>query len=274
LETKLNNGRLGIAGNLPVQERLYHYLLGGRLHPAAILAGDPGSGKLALAKNIAKHLLCKERPPEKAFCAKCSACRRIDGDIHPDVLITREPDEDIIKIDTVRDICHQMSLTPVEGPVKICIVDECHRMNVASANAFLKTLEEPGPNRFFWLLTSQPGSLLPTILSRCLKFRLRPEAAAAVETVDFPQWDEALQSRDPAALLAALDKKEKVQAFVSFLQKRLRDELITGSPRQSAWWLLERFENSLELEARLRSNANYGLMLESFLTQNFFEAVS
>lgn len=275
----MKKGALGIAGNEAIQDRLLHYLDGNRIHPACILAGPSETGKLALAKNVAKHLLCPNRkqPP---FCDRCSTCRRIDNDLHPDVLVCREEGEDVIKIDTVRDLCHQMALTPVEGAAKICIVDECHRLNVSSANAFLKTLEEPGPERYFWLLTSQMGALIPTILSRCLKFRLNPladgadqalsEPAHLIESIR-PLWEQAVQNKDATPLISALDKKEKAQALISFLQRELHSQIMSNPESPQSFLQLSRFEQAVETEGRLRSNANYGLMLESFLIQNYFD---
>jgi DNA polymerase III delta' subunit len=278
LERALKKGTLGIVGNDAIQDRLHHYLKGKRIHPACILTGPAGTGKLQLAKNIAKHILCPNQK-QGPFCDQCSTCRRIDKDLHPDILVCKEEGEDVIKIDTVRDLCHQMALTPVEGSAKICIVDECHRLNVASANAFLKTLEEPGPQRYFWLLTTQIGSLLPTILSRCLKFRLpplpenakvQPETSQLIDSIQL-LWEQAIQSGDSNALIAALDKKEKAQALISLLQRNLHTQIMNDPESAESFLQLERFERAVETEGRLRSNANYGLMLDSFLIQNYFD---
>jgi len=278
-------GPLGIPGNLPAQTRLLNYLRGGRIHPAVILAGPAGSGKLSMAKNIARFIFCQKKTPASAFCGKCSPCLRIEKEVHPDVLICREESEDIIKIDTVRDFCHQMEISPMEGRAKVCIVDECHRLNPAAANAFLKTLEEPGVDRYFWLLTSQPGNLLPTLLSRCLKFSLVPltdvSALPGVADLDFDKiWQEFVTTKNAASVTGELTTKEKAHAFVVRLMDHLRGATIApfakvpgGSPfgASSEYRRLIQFEAALQLEGRLRSNANYGLMLESFLIKNFID---
>ena len=205
----------------------------------------------------------------------------MEKEVHPDVLIYRELEEDTIKIDTVRQLCHQMELTPVEGKAKFCIVDACHRMNTAAANAFLKTLEEPGPDRYFWLLTPNMSGLLPTLLSRCLKFSFKPEnevTAAPIEAETAKAYEtlyqDFLSKKDAFALASELDSKEKTLEFVHFLQTRIRKEVLTPSEyptlkHPALYESLALFEETLVLEGRLRSNANYGLMLESFLSRQF-----
>jgi DNA polymerase III delta prime subunit len=286
LEGSVKRGALGVLGNEVAQDRLLHYLRGGRIHPAAILAGPEGTGKLAAAKNIAKFLLCRSKKNNQPFCSQCSPCRRIEKDLHPDVLLCRDESEETIKIDTIRQFCHQMDLSPVEGDVKICIVHECHRMSVASSNAFLKTLEEPGEGRYFWLLTSQMGSLLPTILSRCLKFSFKPlvETLSTDRSETFETlWKEFLTSRHPAALVAGLEKKEQCLDFLNFLEKQLRNAALSPYLSESSpnlfqgltpYEAMDKFEACLKLEGRLRSNANYALMLESFLNRNFIESAA
>lgn len=261
-------GKLGIPGQNNLQERLAQYLRGGRLHPAVILSGTAELPKWQLAKNIAKSFICAQKSAKVLFCDQCNHCRRIEKETHPDVLLYQVPDEDVIKIDTVRDFCHQMAVGPIEQNNKICIIDECHRMNAASANAFLKTLEEPGEGRYFWLLTSQVGSLLPTILSRCLKFQLLPEIQATPPSEEWAKvFQEFLKTKEPFRVSAQIDSKEKALDFVHFLQHTLhRSALLSPGDASDTVFV---YDETVELEGRLRSNANYALMLESFLSQNF-----
>ena len=264
------------------QRRLFHYLRSGRIHPALLLVGPNVETKLLVAKNMAKLLLCQSPPKAPGYCGKCSPCQRIDKEIHPDVLILRADGEESehIKIDSIRNLCHEMEIGPLEGSIKICIIDECHRMTTASANAFLKTLEEPGPGRYFWLLTSQVGSLLPTVLSRCLPFTFRPEVRDTTLSPDLLAryrglLEEALCSRSLVRLCGELETKEEILGFVRFLQTCLRDSALSSSTPVAGlegltvYETLARFESALRLEGRLRSNANYGLMLEGFLRESF-----
>ena len=76
-----------------------------------------------------------------------------------------------IKVETVRDAGHRLQFTS-DAAVKLCIISDADRLNPASSNAFLKTLEEPPPNTLILLLTRAPDQLLDTIRSRCVRVPL------------------------------------------------------------------------------------------------------
>ncbi|MBU0988475.1 MAG: hypothetical protein KKH68_14590 [Proteobacteria bacterium] len=105
--------------------------------------------------------------------------------IHPDVLIV-EPEivdnqgvkkELEIGIKQTKKIQHQMSLFPYQAPYKVALIDQAERMTSDAGNCLLKTLEEPFGKAILILITSNPQSLLPTIVSRCqlVKFLPVPE---------------------------------------------------------------------------------------------------
>lgn len=265
---------------IEVPARLLDYLASDRVHHALCLVGGPS--RYRIAKQLAKAALCRNPTPRRPICGECSSCRRIEKEIHPDVILVRD-DGDGIKIEPLRQWCRQMEAGSLEGDRKIFVLDAAERLNAAAANAFLKTLEEPLPGRWFWLLTSQPAALLPTIASRCLEFRLTPEEALDQKAGEWRRLLETvLVDKNPAALLEDVSEKEDCQAFVRQLQAELRQATIarhrvpTSSPPIAALAsldpdaLIRRFESTVELESRLRSNANPGLMLEALLRREFF----
>lgn len=258
------SGLLGVSGNLRVQTRLSRYLDQERRHPAIIFSGARSEAKLKIVKNGAKRLFCLSS--SRPFCGKCSPCDRIEREMHPDVWVWRESEEETIKVELVREICHRMALSPIEGKFRIFILEDCHRLTTAAANAFLKTLEEPGLRHYFWLLTSQPGTLPATLRSRCLEFSFQPELDAGVDrrsefTALFKDFE---RHRDPYRVSRELKEKNDVLAFVRFQEERLRDLAV----RDTSWDPILQFERWLELEGRLRSNANYGLLLETALAES------
>jgi DNA polymerase-3 subunit delta' len=91
------------------------------------------------------------------------------------------------KENTMRGFLARIDLTPQVGRHKVGVVYEADRMNAATSNAFLKTLEEPPHDTTLILLTTHPYSLLATILSRCLRFRF-PCAATPVSHPDLAPW--------------------------------------------------------------------------------------
>ncbi|MBY0369431.1 hypothetical protein K2X33_02020 [bacterium] len=265
-----------------IEKKLLAYLATDRVHPALLLAGSAKEAKLKTVRRMAKALLCPKRLDLPPFCGVCSTCRRVEAGTHPDVIWVSDPEEDTLKIDRVREVCHQMELTPVEGDCKIAIVEDCHRMNTASSNAFLKTLEEPAPGRHFWLLTPQIGNLLPTVLSRCLVFQF-PDGAE-VDSQPNPEWDgmlkDILRTGDFGALGQHFKDKEKCLELVHYLQVQwrlsaLHPHLGTAPSEvfQSAsfWEALMLFDEAVQLEGRLRSNANPGLLVESHLRETLSE---
>lgn len=141
-----------------------------------------------------------------------------------------------ITIDTVRSVEPFLALKAEEGATKLVILDEVDRMLPEAANAFLKTLEEPPPDTLLILMTELPGTLLPTILSRCVRIDLRDThpgvRLSRVQELFLPSVKNALQraGNDVAALALRAD-------FQALLVKR-RDEIT------------ERITSALKAEAK------------------------
>ncbi len=143
----------------------------GKLSHSVLITGMPQLGKTTLARTVAMALNCTadEKP-----CGTCRTCKRILGGTHPDVLLS--DDDDALKIEEIRTLQHDLSLTPHESPQKIAILANFDRATTGAANALLKTLEEP-PSHVTLLLTARSTEqLLPTIVSRCQNINLRPVA--------------------------------------------------------------------------------------------------
>jgi DNA polymerase-3 subunit delta' len=97
---------------------------------------------------------------------------------HPDfVEIVKAEDKTAILIEQVRELGRSLQYAPYEGRFKVCVFDDAEQMTTEAANALLKTLEEPGPQRVFVLVTPSPHLLPPTVVSRCqtLRFGLLPD---------------------------------------------------------------------------------------------------
>ncbi len=146
-----------------------------------------------LASNLACVLNCLQpvRSPEgKAVdsCGHCLNCRRIVNFNHPDVQWVRpESKMRIITIDQMRDLMSTIHLKPTEAEYKVAMIVGADRMNPQAANAFLKTLEEPPSCTVFMLLTTEPGRVLETILSRCLRLNFGGDARYEL-SADDAEW--------------------------------------------------------------------------------------
>ena len=152
-------------------------LSAGKVAHAYIFDGIEGCGKKKTAMAFVEAVFCNGTEG----CGHCPACRKVAALQHPDLHVV-EPDGAFIKIDQIRNLQKELSFRPFEVEKKACIIEAAERMNPSSANAFLKTLEEPPGNALLILLTSNIGAILPTILSRCQRLSFSPISEAAIES--------------------------------------------------------------------------------------------
>jgi len=144
-----------------------------RIPHAHLFYGAEGVGKKTVAEAFAKALNCKSGRDSLDACDACSSCLKIDHGNHPDVITIKAQGQSII-IQEIRELQEQMKFSPFEGGKRIFIVVDADRMNIVSANAILKTLEEPSASNILVLLTSRPHQLPATVLSRCQHLRFNP----------------------------------------------------------------------------------------------------
>lgn len=160
-------------------ELLQRSLARGRLGHAYLFSGDDLAHLEVVARTLAKTLNCQHRPAGKPDCCdECASCRKIDHFNHADVQWIRpESKSRVITIDQMRDLMATIFLKPTEAEYKVAIIVGADRLNANAANAFLKTLEEPPPRSVLILLSTAPGKILETILSRCLRLSFAGESA-------------------------------------------------------------------------------------------------
>ena len=121
---------------------------------------------LALQK-LMQYLMCSS-PVDGQACSKCSNCQLFKAGSHPDFHhLTLEDKSKEIRITQIRDLISKLLERPHQGGMRLVLVEPADKLNRAAANAFLKTLEEPGHDTFILLKTSRPESLSATIRSRC-----------------------------------------------------------------------------------------------------------
>ncbi len=153
----------------------------GRLGHAYLFVGPAGVGKRLFAREVARALLCEKSAGVFEACDTCPACRQVEAGTHPDLILASRPEDKLeLPIDTVREVSEKLALKPARGGQKIAVLDDADDFNDASANAFLKTLEEPPPLSLLILITTDAERQLATIISRCQIVRFAPLAPAIV----------------------------------------------------------------------------------------------
>lgn len=235
-----------LIGNDNVKITLRRLLKSGRVPNSALFSGDEGVGKLQFALELARSLICPESEEGEA-CGVCSVCRRVgkftfpkpdSKDDHKRVIFSDHPDVGMviaynrnILIDAIRHLESEANYHPYEASARFLIVDNADKMNAAASNALLKTLEEPAPTSFIFLITSRPDSLLPTIRSRCQSIRFAPIPTGEIER--FLIEDRAY-SHDEARIAARLARGSIGAAItVNVEQFRARRERMIGVLRSA-----------------------------------------
>ena len=193
---------------------------------ALLLHGAVGDGLFECAQAVAQAWLCEgQKTGGIRACGQCGACHQFAGNLHPD--LHRLVPEDLrpqlglvgtdggegdaesgarskrkpsrqIRVDDVRAAIDWIVTTSSRGRAKVVLIHPAEAMNVQSANALLKTLEEPPRGARLLLTTSEPGHLLPTVRSRCQLVRLHPPMPDEAR-----QWLQARGQKQPDVLLAA-----------------------------------------------------------------------
>lgn len=188
--------RSDLKGHQAAEEMLLRQYTSGRMHHGWLLAGPRGIGKATLAYRLARFLLSHPDPDKAAGSTslfvppEAPVAHRIAARGHADLFILErnydakaERLKTEISVDDVRRASGFFARTAGEGGWRICIVDAAEDLNTESANALLKILEEPPARSLFILVSHQPGRLLATIRSRCLRLDLAPLSEADTKAV-------------------------------------------------------------------------------------------
>ncbi|WP_221032436.1 DNA polymerase III subunit gamma/tau [Actomonas aquatica] len=204
-----------------------------RLSHSLLITGDEYETLVAVAQSIADRLLYPPHAPTTP---------RFAPDDHPDCFSLR-PAGKMRQIKagksaddpgTMREFIRKMAVSASSGDHKVGIVHEADRMNVATANVFLKTLEEPPANTTLLVLTTRPYALLPTIRSRCLNFRF-PSAEVGFLPDGWRAWIEDYREWLGRLSAGVSDRKAAADAVFAAYGLTARFGLILDNATSEAW---------------------------------------
>ena len=257
-----------VVGQPQVREFLRTSVRTDRVSQAYLFCGPAGSGKSQAAFALAKALLCANGGDDT-----CDVCERISRRKHPDVhFYEPESANGQYLVEQVRDIVSDVMLAPIQADKKIYILSRIDRMSDSSANAFLKTLEEPPEDALIILMAASRDGVLPTIVSRCqvVPFRTIPASEAAKMVVQ----NTGASAETARMVLEACDGS--IERAVGFLSSNERLqfrrnvlEVMGGLRTASSWTIIEQTRDLLvqvkapldavraEQEAELAENADF-----------------
>ena len=191
----------GIVGQSAAVALLRRAIAADRMAHAYAFVGPSGVGRRLAAVAFGQAALCAAEG-----CGACATCRRVAAGQHADChMITPTPPRDnpkgapMIRIEEVRELERMAALAPHEASRKVFILDDADRMTLPTAQALLKTLEEPPPRTHLVMIIANPRALPPTLMSRCQRVRFGPlpteDAARLLEARGVPPEASQLLAR-------------------------------------------------------------------------------
>lgn len=213
------------------QRQLSQQYQQGTLAHAILIQGIEGCGKDALAQWLIELLICQkpllisntsEPDTISRACGQCKACLLRKSGSYPDHLLLNSENK-TLGVDDIRRGNAFLEKTAHLGNAKTIFIPQAQIMTVAAANALLKTLEEPSANSYIVLITDDLDNLLPTIISRCAVYVIRPMVGTALlAQLKSSSHNDTQLSNDPS-----LSKSLSDNAFVNLSQlAELTDNVI------------------------------------------------
>ena len=159
-----------MVGQEHITKILKNQISTGKISHAYIFSGTRGTGKTTAAKIFARAINCLN-PKDGEPCNECEACKSILTGNTTDVIEMDAASNN--SVENIRSIRQEVAYSTTGLKYKVYIIDEVHMLSTSAFNALLKTLEEPPENVVFILATTEEHKILPTILSRCVRFEFK-----------------------------------------------------------------------------------------------------
>ena len=259
-----------LIGHAWAEKMLQQHIASGQMRHAYLFSGPAGVGRRTLVLRFAQAILCTQADSRGVPCGTCRNCQQIERMQHPDLsLVQAESWGGVLKVEQVRELQRQLSLSPYEAAYRIALLLRFDEANDNAQNALLKTLEEPNDKVVLLLTAELAENLLPTIVSRCEVLHLRPvplqelaDALAKSEGIDtekakliahiaggrpgyalrLVREPELLERRkqwldDLLGLLGAKRREKLAYAASKFYSRDERGEVRDTLREALSWWL-------------------------------------
>ncbi|OUO32599.1 DNA polymerase III subunit delta' [Olsenella sp. An293] len=218
-----------------MRDFLARALADGCLSHAYLFVGAPGSGKHEAAEALAKCVVCPHGGD-----AACDECRRVAHRTHPDVRWLEPGSATGYLVAQVRELIDDASLAPTRAKTKVYVLERAELLRGASANALLKTLEEPPAGVMFVLCARTTAAMLPTIVSRCQQVPFR--AVSTTGGVDAVRRAVPASEAEARVALAVAGTPARATEFLQSTSRRQVRRLVVGAldalARDDSWDVL------------------------------------
>lgn len=196
----------------PIYAQLISQFEQGRGHHALLFKTESGLGTPQLITQLAQWLLC-QTPQGNEPCQQCKSCLLMQSGNHPDFHLLAPQESKEILIDQVRELNQKLQNFAQQGGNTVIYIQGAEKLNEASSNALLKTLEEPHDGVYFLLETPLQNAMLPTIQSRCQTWLINtPEPHLAQE------W---LEAECPVVSLEEIETALRLSHYRPLISKSL-----------------------------------------------------
>ncbi len=241
-----------------------------RLAQSYLLTGGTPQLRTRIATTVAQDVNCQE----KVSCGSCESCRLIQEEVHPDIVkLEGEGASGQIPIQAIRQrLIPLLAHSPHQGNKRIVIISNAEQLAGPSANALLKTLEEPPAHTHFFLGADNAIALLPTIRSRCVTLSLGADNRISLSDDSAALYAEIEDATNHQQIAHLVKKHKDREQWVQILlhhSYECRSKLVSllANPAETAVQI-KRIRQALDLARKIeRHNAHLGLAIESWLLQ-------
>ncbi len=221
-----------ILGNDEIKKYLLNCVKRNKMSQSYLFLGPEGIGKLLIAKEFARQILCLDEERKKD--CHCKSCQCFEGLNHTDYQVINENGE-TIKIEQIREITNKVIEQPIISNKKVYILNDCEKMTTEAQNCLLKTLEEPPEFVIMILISSNENGILNTIKSRCMTIQFKKISDEqlkeyAMDKLEMTQMTENLLKSFNGSIGKAIIQKQNQEKFLSlenFINHLETQDLIT-----------------------------------------------
>lgn len=208
----------------PIYERIQAAAARNTLSHALLITGS--GDRVSAARYAAAAMECAAEAGAGKPCGVCAACRKVQADIHPDVITVQDREHKFVSAEIMREMRADAYIQPNEGRRKVYLFPDCALLTVQDQNLLLKLVEEGPPYAAFIFCAENPAAVLQTLRSRCVELKLTQSAEGAERPPESVDLCRAIVRKRRSALAEfaiGLERKKTTRETVSAILEGTRE---------------------------------------------------